>query len=143
LFFYLVGAALPRPHSLSVVFERSTGAAWLIRGIIERSKSHDQANRNSRSYGHAILLSFFFQLATWELCLMEQSPTGEAVVSDGMAFNWRVWFISCSVFWLGFLIVFLSKRERPSLWRVIYAGLAFPVLFVTVAFIVAKKYGIY
>ena len=66
---------------------------------------------------------------------------GPAEVSGGMVLNWRVWTLSCSAFWFGFLLVFLTRRESPSPWRLLYTALAFPILFITAACLVANIYG--
>jgi hypothetical protein len=100
-----------------------------------------QAINIPRSYGYAVVLALMFQVSAWLLCAVHQSGSGEAETSDGIALNWRTWIISTCIYWLGFVAVFLTKREGPSLWRLVYTGLAFPVLFVAAARVVATVYG--
>jgi hypothetical protein len=93
------------------------------------------------SYGYALVLSLVFQVSAWAMCFANGSMYGPAEISGGALLNWRVWFISCGVYWLGFLAVFLTQREQPSVWRVVYTGLGFFVLFVAAAFFVPRVYG--
>lgn len=95
------------------------------------------------SYGYALVLSLMFQVSAWAMCFfkMYMWEHGPAEVSGGVLINWRVWFISCSLYWLGFLVVFLTRRENPSVWRVLYTGLAFPALFIAAASLFPRFYG--
>ena len=96
-----------------------------------------------RSYAYALVLSLMFQVSAWAMCFFsgcrfEHEP---AEVSGGVLINLRVWFIACSLYWLGFLAVFLTRRETPSVWRVLYTGLAFPALLIAAALLVPRFYG--
>ena len=93
------------------------------------------------SYGYALVLSLMFQVSAWAMCFFNGSMYGPAEVSGGVLLNWRVWFISCGLYWLGFLGLFLPQRQNPSVWRVLYSGLAFPVLFIAAALLVPRIYG--
>ncbi len=93
------------------------------------------------SYGYALVLSLMFQLTAWGKCFVDGSMYGPAELSAGLVFNWRVWFASCAVYWLGFLAVFLTRRQSPSIWRVVYTGLAFPALFTAAALLSPRFYG--
>jgi len=92
------------------------------------------------SYGYALFLSLMFQVSAWAMCFINQMHE-PAEISGGVLLNWRVWFISCGLYWLGFLPVFLTRRENPSAWRVLYTGLGFPVLFIAAALVVLRIYG--
>ena len=94
------------------------------------------------SYGYAVVLSLMFQVSAWAVCFVNGSMYGPAEISGGILLNWRAWFISCGVYWLGFLGVFLTRRQGPSAWRVLYTGLGFPALFIAVAFLVPRVYGV-
>ncbi len=94
-----------------------------------------------RSYGYAVVLGLMFQASAWLLCAVHQAGSGQSEISGGIALNWRTWTISTCLYWFGFLAVFMTKREGPSLWRLVYTGLAFPVLFVAAARLVATLYG--
>jgi len=83
-----------------------------------------------------------FQVSAWAMCFIGGSMYGPAEVSGGILLNWRVWFSSCGIYWLGFLAVFLTQRVEPSLWRLLYVGLAFPVLFVMAGFLVPRFLGV-
>lgn len=96
-----------------------------------------------RSYSYALVLSLMFQVSAWAMCLSrtylwEHGPVGagtEALIT------WRVFRVSCSLYWLGFLAVYLTRRESPSAWRVLYTGLAFPTLFIAATALVPRLYG--
>ena len=94
------------------------------------------------SYGYAVILSLMFQVAAWAKCFVGGSMYGPVEISGGMLLNWRVWFISCGVYWLGFLAVFLTRRQSPSAGRVLYTGLGFPTLFIATALLVPRVYGL-
>jgi len=93
------------------------------------------------SYGYALVLSLMFQVSAWALCFINGSRYGPAEISGGVLLNWRVWFISCGVYWVGFLVMFLTRRQNPPVWRAIYTGLGFPALFITAALLVPRIYG--
>jgi hypothetical protein len=93
------------------------------------------------SYGYAVKLSLVFQMIAWGKCFVDGSMYGPAEISGGVLFNWRVWFISCAAYWLGFLAVFLTRRQNPTVWRVLYTGLGFPPLFIAAALLVPRIYG--
>jgi hypothetical protein len=93
------------------------------------------------SYGYALVLSLMFQVTAWVKCFVDGSIYGPAEINGGLLFNWRVWLISCALYWLGFLAVFLLRRQNPSVWRVLYTGLAFPVLFTAGALFIPRFYG--
>jgi hypothetical protein len=95
-------------------------------------------NELLHSYAYALFLSLMFQLSAWVMCFLrgcrfEHEPPA---VSGAVLINLRVWFISCSLYWLGFLAVFFTQREKPSVWRVLYTGLAFPALLIAAALLV-------
>ena len=95
------------------------------------------------SYGYALVLSLMFQVSAWamgcsKMYMWEHRP---AEVIGVVLINWRVCRISCSLYWLGFLAVFLTRRENPSVWRVLYTGLAFPALFIAAALLVPRFYS--
>ncbi len=100
-----------------------------------------KATEMFHSYGYAVVLALMFQSSAWAACFIAGSMYGPAEVSGGVLLNWRVWFISCAIYWLGFLAVFLTKRQHPPLWRVLYAGLGFPALFIAAALLVPRLYG--
>ena len=91
--------------------------------------------------GYGVVLSLMFQVSAWVVCFFNGSMYGPAQVSGGVLLNWRVWFISCAAYWLGFLGVFLTRRQRPPPWRVLYTGLGFPALFIAAAILVPRVYG--
>ena len=93
------------------------------------------------SYGYALVLSLMFQVTAWGKCFVDGQMYGPTEIIGGWLFNWRVWFISCAAYWLGFLVVFLTRRQNPLVWRVAYTGLAFPALFTAAALLVPRLYG--
>jgi hypothetical protein len=115
----------------------------MVRIIIVRQRCHVTNNKELlHSYGYALVLSLMFQVSAWVMCLFNMPMEHEPVrVSGWILINLRMWFISCSLYWLGFLAVFFTRRENPSIWRVLYTGLAFPALFIAVASLVPRFYG--
>jgi hypothetical protein len=93
------------------------------------------------SYGSALVLSLMFQVSGWVMCLLNMPMEHSIVEVSWILLNMRMWFISCCLYWLGFLAVFFTRRENPSVWRVLYTGLAFPALFIAVASLVPRFYG--
>ncbi len=98
---------------------------------------------SKRSYDPALVLSLMFQLSAWLMCFFNDCTYryDSADLASPMVLNWRTWFISCGVYWLGFLVVFLTQRRRPAAWRRLYTGVAFPCLFIAAAFLVRRFYG--
>ena len=94
-----------------------------------------------RGYSYAVNLSLMFQVSAWARCFVN-GMYGPPEISGGTLLNWRTWFISCGLYWLGFLGIFLTRRENPPAWRVIYTGLAFPALFIAAALVVPRVYGV-
>lgn len=93
------------------------------------------------SYRYTVVLGLMFQVSAWAICFFNGSMYGPAETSGGVLLNWRVWFISCGLYWLGFLMVFLPQRQNPTTWRVLYTALGFPVMFVAAALLVPAIYG--
>ncbi len=92
------------------------------------------------SYGYALVLSLMFQVSAWAMCFANQMYD-PAEIRGGVLLNWRVWFMSCGSYWLGFLVVFLTRRQSPTVWRVLYTGLGFFALFIAAAVLVPRIYG--
>jgi hypothetical protein len=92
------------------------------------------------AYGYAVVLSLLFQVSAWAKCFVGEMY-GPAEISGGVLLSWRVWFIACAAYWLGFLVVFLTRRQNPPVWRVFYTGLGFPALFIAAAIFVPRVYG--
>jgi hypothetical protein len=92
-------------------------------------------------YGDALVLSLVFQVLAWLACFIAAPTFRFAGSSDEFLLNWRSWIISCSVFWFGFLVVFLTQREQPSRWRLLYVRYGFLFLFFVAAFTVPRIYG--
>ena len=126
-----------RPACIRQSVAAASRGSRLAFGIVAMAKSIHVP----KSYGFALILSLMLQVSSWLICFVAGSMYGPAEVSGGMVLNWRVWTLSCSAFWLGFLLVFVTRRESPSLWRLLYTGLAFPILFITAAYLVANIYG--
>lgn len=93
------------------------------------------------SYGYALVLTLMFQGSTWAMCFVN-GMYGPPEISGGVLLNWRTWFISCGLYWLGFLGIFLTRRDNPPAWRVLYTGLAFPAMFVAAALLIPRAYGV-
>ena len=95
-----------------------------------------------RSYGFGLALSLMFQISAWVMCFFNGSLYGPAEVSGGFLLNWRAWFLSVGTYWFSFLALYLTRRENPSVWRVIYVALSFPALFITAAYLVPRFFGV-
>jgi hypothetical protein len=112
------------------------------RSVLELGKSCQMTKTKEllHSYGYAVVLSLMFQVSAWAMCFVNGSMYAPAEINGAVLLNWRVWLISCGLYWLGFLGVFLPQRQNPTVWRVLYAGLGFPVLFAAAALLVPRMY---
>jgi hypothetical protein len=79
------------------------------------------------------VLSVIFQGAAWLLCFVVQDASGSLEHSGGVTLNGRTWCVSCSLYWLAFLIALLITRDRPIRWLLRCLAFAYPVMFVAAA----------